>query len=87
MVQKKKKMIKFLLVFQMCYSISGLCFPPMEEQVHDTFRECSLTGYSKAYDFINQMPKERIEENRTLVKFWCEPIKVDKDKIEKDAQL
>jgi len=48
----------------MCYSISGLCFPPMEEQVHDTFRECSLTGYSKAYDFINQMPKERIEENR-----------------------
>jgi hypothetical protein len=31
------------------------------------------------------MPKERIEANRTLVKFWCEPIKVDKDKIEKDA--
>ena len=78
-------MIKFLLVFQLCYSMSGVCFPPMEEQVHDTFRECSLTGYSKAYDFINQMPKERIEENRTLVKFWCEPIKIHKDKIEKDA--
>jgi len=78
-------MFKFLLVFQLCYSMSGVCFPPMEEGVHDTFRECSLTGYSKAYDFINQMPKERVESNRTLIKFWCEFKKIEAKKIEKEA--
>ena len=78
-------MIKFLLVFQLCYSMNGVCFPPMEEQIYDTFRECSLSGYSKAYDFINKLPKERVESNRTLIKFWCESKKIEVKKIEKEA--
>ena len=78
-------MIKFLLVFQLCYSMNGVCFPPMKEQIYDTFRECSLSGYSKAYDFINKLPKERVELNHTLIKFWCESKKIETKKIEKEA--
>ena len=65
--------------------MNGVCFPPMEEQIYDTFRECSLSGYSKAYDFINQLPKERVELNHTLIKFWCESKKIEVKKIEKEA--
>ena len=65
--------------------MNGVCFPPMEEQMYDTFRECSLSGYSKAYDFINQLPKERVELNHTLIKFWCESKKIEVKKIEREA--
>ena len=65
--------------------MNGVCFPPMEEQVYDTFRECSLSGYSKAYDFINKLSIERVESNRTLIKFWCESKKIEAKKIEKEA--
>ena len=65
-------MIKFLLVFQLCYSMSGVCFPPMEEQLHYTFRECSLTGYTKAQKFILALPEEKVNQYQTVVKFWCE---------------
>jgi len=65
--------------------MNGVCFPPMEEQIYDTFRECSLSGYSKAYDFINQLPKERVELNHTLIKFWCESKKIEVKKIEREA--
>ena len=68
-------MIKFLLVFQMCYSVSQICLPPMNEKVYETHRECALNGYYKAHEFIAQMPKEQVEDNRTFIKFWCLPKK------------
>ena len=64
--------IKFLLVIQMCYQASGMCLPPMEEKVYNTFRECSLTGYTKAHKFILALPEEKVNQYQTVVKFWCE---------------
>ena len=69
-------MIKFMLIFQMCYSVAGTCFPPMNEQLYNSHRECALNGYSKAHEFIITMPKEHVESNRTFIKFWCLPQKV-----------
>ena len=79
--------MKFLLVFQMCYSLGGACLQPMQEKTYDTFRECSLNGYEKARKVIVAMPKERVEDYRTIIKFWCEAKKIEASKIEKDAQL
>ena len=72
--------IKFLLVIQMCYQASGMCLPPMEEKVYNTFRECSLTGYTKAQKFILALPEEKVNQYQTIIKFWCEPQKPEKTK-------
>ena len=48
----------------------------MKEKVYETHRECALNGYYKAHEFIAQMPKEQVEDNRTFIKFWCLPQKV-----------
>jgi len=72
--------IKFLLVIQMCYQASGMCLPPMEEKVYNTFRECSLTGYTKAHKFILALPEEKVNQYQTIIKFWWEPQKPEKTK-------
>jgi len=59
----------------MCYSVSQTCLPTMNEKVYETHRECALNGYYKAHEFIAQMPKEQVEDNRTFIKFWCLPKK------------
>ena len=74
--------IKFLLVIQMCYQASGMCLPPMEEKVYNTFRECSLTGYTKAHKFILALPEEKVNQYQTIIKFWCESQKPEKTKKE-----
>jgi len=65
--------MKFLLIFQICYSVAGTCFPLMEEQLYNSHRECALNGYYKAHEFIAEMPIEQVESNRTFIKFWCLP--------------
>jgi len=72
--------MKFLLVIQMCYQASGMCLPPMEEKVYDTFRECSLTGYIKAHEFILALPEEKVNQYQTIIKFWCKTQKPEKTK-------
>ena len=59
----------------MCYSVAGTCFPPMNQQLYNSHRECALNGYSKAHEFITKMPVEQVESNRTFIKFWCLPKK------------
>ena len=75
-------MIKFLLVIQMCYQASGMCLPPMEEKLYNSFRECSLTGYTKAHKFILALPEEKVNQYQTIIKFWCESQKPEKTKKE-----
>ena len=65
--------MKFLLIFQICYSVSGTCFPQMDEQLYNSHRECALNGYYKAHEIIAEMPIEQVESNRTFIKFWCLP--------------
>jgi len=72
--------MKFLLIIQMCYQVSGMCLPPMEEKVYNTFRECSLTGYTTAYEFILALPKEKVNQYQTIIKFWCKSQKPEKTK-------
>ena len=64
----------------MCYQASGMCLPPMEEKVYNTFRECSLTGYTKAHKFILALPEEKVNQYQTIIKFWCESQKPETTK-------
>ena len=72
-------MIKFLLIFQMCYQASGMCVLPMQEKTYDTFRECSLVGYTKAHELILSLPEEKVNQYQTIIKFWCESRKIKED--------
>ena len=76
-------MIKFMLIFQISYSVAGTCFPPMNEQLYSSHRECALNGYYKAHEFIAKMPVEQVEDNRTFIKFWCVPKKQSEENEKK----
>jgi len=78
-------MTKFLLIFQMCYSITGTCLPPVQEQIYNSHRECSLNGYYKAHEFIVAMPEKQIEDRRAIITFWCEPHKIEKNEKKIDT--
>ena len=65
-----------MLIFQMCYSVAGTCFPPVNEQLYSSHREC-------AFEFIAKMPVEQVEDNRTFIKFWCVPKKQSEENEKK----
>ena len=82
MVQKKA-MIKFMLIFQICYSVASTCFPPMNEQLYNSHRECALNGYYKAHEFNAKLPVAQVEDNRIFIKFWCVPKKPSEENEKK----
>ena len=69
-------MLKFILIFQMCYQLGGACTPPMQAQIFDSFHECSLAGYSGAFKMVQSLPAEKVNRNQTMIQFWCKPRKV-----------
>ena len=51
----------------------------MKEKVYETHRECALNGYYKAHEFIASLSSQEVEKYRTIIKFWCEPKKIEAD--------
>ena len=69
-------MIKFILIFQMCYQLGGACTPPIQAKIFDTFYECSLAGYLGAHKMVKSLPTEKVNKNQARIQFWCKPRKV-----------
>jgi len=69
-------MIKFILIFQMCYQLGGACTPPIQAKIFDTFYKCSLAGYLGAHKMVKSLPAEEVNRNQAMIQFWCKPRKV-----------
>ena len=75
-------MVKFILVFKICYVIGQFCAPPFQySETFDSFRDCAVTGYKHAYEMIQSFPTESVEKTKTIIKFYCleqpiEPVKL-----------
>ena len=65
-------MVKFILVFKVCYVIAQFCAPPFQySETFDSFRDCAITGYQHAYEMIQAFPAEGVEKTQTIIKFYC----------------
>jgi hypothetical protein len=55
-------MIKFVLVMQMCFTLTQTCLPPIKSvELYDTHKDCSLAGYKEGieemfFEYFNNMP-------------------------------
>jgi len=67
-------MIKFALVLQICHAAFNVCLPPVSDTnfIYNSYKECAINGYSKGYDFMNELDNDIITEAKTFVRFWCE---------------
>jgi len=75
-------MVKFILVFKICYVVGQFCAPPIQySETFDSFRDCAITGYQHAYEMTKALPAEDVEKTKTIIKFYCleqpiEPVKL-----------
>jgi hypothetical protein len=71
-------MIKFVLVMQMCFTLSQTCVQPIRyTDLFDTHKECSLLGYKNAYAIIENRPDYEVNEQKAMITFWCLEEKVE----------
>jgi len=69
-------MVKFILVLQICHTLSNVCDNPISnQQIYNSYKECGIDGYKKSYEIMNFLDEKDLNENRTVIRFWCEEIK------------
>ena len=66
--------MKFMLVFTICSQLYGNCIPPIQHyEVYDSHYICATTGYGVAREMMAQMGQERVNNERIVIGFKCEP--------------
>ena len=77
-------MLKFILVLQLCYGATGVCFTPLTspEYIFDDYKSCTLKGYEQGSIFIEKLD-DTVMITRPMVRFWCEEKTIKKNEEEK----
>ena len=66
--------MKFILVFTICSHLYGNCIPPIKHyETHNSHYECATYGYGVAREMMAQMGQERVNNERIVIGFKCEP--------------
>jgi len=66
-------MIKFILVMQLC--VNGLCYPPLPNDIYDTYKECIIAGYEESLMVISNMDEDNLNTSKPIITFWCQEEK------------
>tara|TARA_B100000029_G_C17273951_1_gene850888 strand:- start:51 stop:272 length:222 start_codon:yes stop_codon:yes gene_type:complete len=65
-------MIKFVLMMQMCFTLTQTCLPPIKSvELYDTHKDCSLAGYKNGYAIIESRPDYEVNKQKAMITFWC----------------
>ena len=76
-------MLKFILVIQLCYGATGVCFSPLTNAdfIYDDYKSCILQGYEQGAKFISELDDQSMK-SKPLIRFWCEEKVInEKEKI------
>ena len=66
--------MKFILVFTICTQMYQQCLPPTpHSDVYLTHYDCATYGYEIAKEMMNQMGQDRVNNDRIVIGFKCEP--------------
>jgi len=66
--------MKFMLVFTICSQMYGTCMPPVQHhKIYNSHYECAIYGYGVAAEMMAQMGQNRVNNNRIVIGFKCQP--------------
>ena len=65
--------MKFILVLQICSSLSLSCLPPIkvDNVLYNSWYDCGKAGYKSAYEILAQSNKVDVNKAKTLIQFRC----------------
>ena len=65
-------MIKFLLIIQICSSLTGQCEAPqpMAIQFNDHYN-CAISGYSIAGSMMKELGEQKVNDQLIHIRFGC----------------
>jgi hypothetical protein len=68
-------MIKYILIMQICSSLSGQCEAPktMGIQFNDHYH-CAISGYSIAGSMMKELGDQRVNDELINIRFGCRRI-------------
>tara|TARA_R100001463_G_scaffold130602_1_gene190120 strand:+ start:65 stop:283 length:219 start_codon:yes stop_codon:yes gene_type:complete len=68
-------MVKFILVLQLCSSVT--CYTPMTNPslVFDSYRDCAISGYIEGGKMMEKFDPVEVELNKPIIRFWCQQEK------------
>ena len=66
--------MKFLLVMVMCSSVLEVCTPQIQMDYYDNWFDCSSAGYLAAFEFNQNLGRNKVEIEKVLVNFKCEMV-------------
>ena len=70
-----KNFMKYLLLIQICASVSGVCSPAMDYPIlFDNWADCVYVGVDEASKILKSMNYDVINENMLGPKFECKLI-------------
>ena len=66
--------MKFLLIIQVCSSITMSCMDPMDAGEFSTHFDCATAGYLNAVGLNKEVGQEVVSRDRITIKFECRPF-------------
>ena len=66
--------MKFTLIMTICSQMYATCLPPLEQDyLYETHFDCATIGYLRSFDTLNKLGSDRVNNERIVVSFKCEP--------------
>jgi len=65
--------MKFLLIMTICSSVYQTCSQPIMIDSYPNYYDCATSGYAKSNVLLNELGKNRVEIEMTMISFYCKP--------------
>jgi len=66
--------MNYIVVFTICSALYGTCLQPVQHpELFKSHYECTQEGYGIASAMITEMGQDRVNSDRIVVGFRCEP--------------
>jgi len=64
--------MKLILIMYVCSVVGNTCMPPIQApEIYNSWYECSLNGYQKSLDILEEMSTDQVNEHKIYTKFYC----------------
>ena len=63
--------MKFLLIIQVCSSITMSCMDPMDAGEYKTHFDCATAGYLNAIGLMRELGPDEVNRSQITIQFKC----------------
>ena len=73
-------MIKFMLVMQLCSSLTGYCSQDfMHSEKFESYKSCMIEGSKISMNVFKELPAKEVNKQKATINFYC--LEVNENKI------